>query len=175
MKNTIYIFILGITLVLSSIFGSSNTYALSNTLLAEKNQSWSEPKILKNFEEINKKRTLSLESVFEETTSSGDTFTGKTLEEREEDKVKQDINASIVEFIVIPKAKQIVKELSTKLTVKFPDSEERIEAYKSIKNTLILRKNRIEWMNMSETGKYILKEFPNQMIELLDKKIEELK
>ena len=89
-------------------------------------------------------------------------------------KLKQDIDTSIVSFIVIPKAKQLIKDMSVRFSTEYPDENERIQAYTNVKKRLILRKNRIDTLKMSEKWKYILQEFLNHMIQLLDKKIAEL-
>ena len=89
-------------------------------------------------------------------------------------KLKQDIDTSIVDFIVVPKAKQLIKDISIKFTLEYPEPSERIQAYQTIKKRLVLRKNRIDVLKMSDKGKHILQEFLDQMIELLDKKIHEL-
>lgn len=89
-------------------------------------------------------------------------------------KLKQDIDTSIVDFIVVPKAKQLIKDISIKFALEYPEPSERIQAYQTIKKRLVLRKNRIDVLKMSDKGKHILQEFLDQMIELLDKKMNEL-
>jgi coenzyme F420-reducing hydrogenase delta subunit len=64
--------------------------------------------------------------------------------------------------------------MSVRFSTEYPDENERIQAYTNVKKRLILRKNRIDTLKMSEKWKYILQEFLNHMIQLLDKKIAEL-
>ena len=103
-----------------------------------------------------------------------DTGTGKTEEEtQEEEKLKKDINAYIIESYKAQWSK-IVKELSIKLVQTLPDPKDRQEAYKKIRSSLELRLERTVRMKMTDTKKLILQEFLTHVISLLSKKVEEL-
>jgi hypothetical protein len=93
---------------------------------------------------------------------------------KEEKKIKQDINAYIIDSYKAQGSK-IVKDLSVKLTKTIPDEKDRQEAYSKIRTSLELRLDKTERLKMSDTKKLILKEFLTHMIDLLDKKIAELR
>ncbi len=103
-----------------------------------------------------------------------DTEFVKTAEEvQEEQKLKQDINTYIIESYKAQWSR-IIKDLSIKLAKSIPDKNDRQEAYKKIRMSLETRLEKTGRLKMSETKKLILKEFLSHMIDLLDKKIEEL-
>ncbi len=91
----------------------------------------------------------------------------------EEEQIKQDINTYIIESYKAQGTK-IIKDLNIKLSKTIPEIKERKIAYEKIKSSLSLRKKRIDIVKTTETKKMILTEFLDHMIELLDKKIEEL-
>lgn len=143
---------------MASIFCVHTTYAGENIEEKRETKIVSEWKSIKNTKEIAQKW---------EVIKNGDDILDPI-------KLKQDIDDSIVDFIVVPKAKQLIKDISSKFSEQYPDPKDRIIAYQTIKNRLILRKNRIDTLKMSEKWKYILREFLDQMIEMLEKKIHEL-
>lgn len=116
-----------------------------------------------------KKTNISSWKVLEKDDNSDE----EALDSEEEEKIKQDINTYIVESYKAQWTK-IIKDLSMKLSKTLPDLDERKEAYKKIRSSLELRKNKTEKAKISDTKKMILIEFLDHMINLLDTKIEEI-
>lgn len=94
-----------------------------------------------------------------------------TPEEKEQ--VKKDLNEYIIESYKVQGTK-ILKELDIKLQKSLPEAKERREAYKKILISLELREKRLEKMKTSQTKKIILKWFLDHMIDILEKKMENL-
>lgn len=98
----------------------------------------------------------------------------RTGEKKLEIRLKKDINAYIIESYKAQWNK-IIKDLSIKLGKAIPDPEERITAYEKIQESLKIRLDKTEEMVLGPSKKEILQEFLNHLIQLLDKKIDELK
>ena len=96
----------------------------------------------------------------------------KTDTEKEED-IKNDINAYIIESYKAQGSK-IIKDLSVKFIKSIPEKKDRQEAYRKIRESFKLRLEKTEKLRMTEIRKLILREYLTHMIDLLDKKIEEL-
>lgn len=101
--------------------------------------------------------------------------TGATDEVNEEDeaKIRDDIHSYIIESYKA-QGNKILKDLDVKLQKSIPERSDRIEAYKKIKNSLELRKKRIDAMDASQIKKEILWEFLDHMTTSIEKKIGEL-
>lgn len=112
----------------------------------------------------------------EEKNESTDTNENKSPEKKaEEEKIKQNIDISIVELWVIPKARKFVKELSIAISEKYPNVQWRLAAYKEIQLTCRkIKINRIKVLPISNNRKDILSEYLDTVIDLLAEKIEEL-
>lgn len=101
------------------------------------------------------------------------TDTTEELTDAEKEQVKKEINEYIIDSYKVQGSK-ILKDLDIKLQSALPETEERIEAYGKILQSLELRKKRVENMKASETKKLILNEFLSHMISGIKKKIESL-
>ncbi len=175
MHLNIYISLWRIILILWGIFSSfQSIYALSSSgkILDE---TWSIlSQIPSEVESSGKTTKGNTENKSESKNGSLDGEFVKTAEkEQEEQKLKQDINTYIIEW---SKARwtKIIKDLSIKLSKSLPEKNDRQEAYKKIRMSFEIRLEKTGKLKMSETKKLILKEFLAHMIDLLDKKIEEL-
>ncbi len=92
----------------------------------------------------------------------------------EEENTKKNLNLSFIELGKTIGAKTI-KNLNTRYIKEYPDVSDRKKALEATKAILVLRKNKkAEGIQLSETGKIIIAAFLDNMIDLLDKKIEEL-
>ena len=175
MRSNIYISLSKISLILWSIFFSFHSVnALSwGTKILDETWYLSSQVSLEG-EIPNKTTKTTSEEKWASKTGSLDVELIRTAEEeQEEQKLKQDINTYIIESYKAQGTK-IIKDLSIKLSKSLPDKNDRQEAYQKIRMSLETRLEKTGKLKMSETKKLILKEFLSHMIELLDKKIEEL-
>ena len=175
MHSNIYISLSKISLILWGIlfsFHSVNALSWSTKILDE---TWSIISPVSLEGEIPNKttKTNSEEKIDSKTGSLSVELIRTAEEEQEEQKLKQDINTYIIESYKAQGTK-IIKDLSIKLSKSLPDKNDRQEAYQKIRMSLETRLEKTGKLKMSETKKLILKEFLSHMIELLDKKIEEL-
>lgn len=175
MNASTYISFSKILLLFCGIFlVCTNSYATSASGKALDATGSTSAQILSGSDDTEKINKNILDDKWESKTGSLDNDLTKTEEEEEEEqKLKQDINTYIIESYKAQWSK-IIKDLSVKLTKSLPDKKDRQEAYKKIRSSLETRLEKTGKLKMSETKKLILKEFLNHMIDLLDKKIEEL-
>lgn len=114
---------------------------------------------------------------WDEDISSDDTPKNKEAQndqKMEEEDTKNNLNISFIELWKTIGAKTI-KNLNTRYIKEYPNISERKKALEATKAILVLRRNKKnEESNLSETWKIIITAFLDNMIELLDKKIEEL-
>ncbi len=153
--------------ILIAIFGtffvSSISYASSGktvSIITEKTISWSE-----RDNEIEDEYTSSWTSKAKE---------GQSDQKTEEEDTKNNLNISFIELWKTIGAKTI-KNLNTRYIKEYPNISDRKKALEATKAILVLRRNKKnEETKLSETWKIIITAFLDNMIELLDKKIEEL-
>lgn len=88
-------------------------------------------------------------------------------------KIKQDIQAYIIESYKAQWAK-ILKDLDVNLQKTIPDKADRQEAYTKIRDSLALRKKRIDSIDTSIIKKEILTAFIDYMIGTINIKIQAL-
>lgn len=123
----------------------------------------------KEWEEIKRDKTSTLEE--------SETWSRIEINEIErrkvETKLKKDINSYIIESYKAQWNK-IIKDLSIKLTKTIAEPEERKLAYEKIQESLKSRLDKTEDLEGSDSKKEILQEFLRHLIQLLDKKIEEI-
>lgn len=154
------------------IFTSSYANSASGKILDTTGSTISQ--ITPEIEDVEKNNKAFSGEKWESKSWSLDTELVKTEEEEEEEqKLKQDINTYIIESYKAQWSK-IIKDLSVKLTKSIPAKDDRKQAYKKIRSSLEIRLEKTGKLKMSETKKLILKEFLSHMIDLLDKKIDEL-
>lgn len=92
----------------------------------------------------------------------------------EEENTKRNLNLSFIELWKTIGAKTI-KNLNTRYIKEYPDVSDRKKALEATKAILVLKRNKkTEGTQLSETGKIIIAAFLDNMIDLLDKRIEEL-
>lgn len=99
--------------------------------------------------------------------------TNDTERRKIELKLKRDINSYIIESYKA-QGNKIIKDLSSKLTKTIPEQEERKLAYEKIQESLKIRLEKTEEIENSNSKKEILQEFLKHLIQLLDKKIDEI-
>ncbi len=92
---------------------------------------------------------------------------------QDDTKIKQDIQAYIIESYKAQWAK-ILKDLDVKLQKTIPDRSERQDAYGKIRDSLEIRKKKIDDVDTSIIKKEILSAFIDYMIGSIDEKIQEL-
>lgn len=112
----------------------------------------------------------------DEDTSSGSSKNKEEINDQktEEEDTKNNLNISFIELWKTIGAKTI-KNLNTRYIKEYPNISDRKKALEATKAILVLRRNKKnEETKLSETWKIIITAFLDNMIELLDKKIEEL-
>lgn len=115
----------------------------------------------------------------EKTNLSGSVDTWSTFENNDSEKrkveirLKREINSYIIESYKAQWNK-IIKDLSIKLTKAIPEESERKLAYEKIQDSLKSRLEKTEDLEGSDSKKEILQEFLKHLIQLLDKKIDEI-
>lgn len=138
-----------------------------------------EKDVKKSTEEKESKKSQSTDDTWSTESATWVTHTGNSLESNDNERrkvelrLKRDINAYIIESYKAQWNK-IIKDLNMKLSKTIPEPEERKLALGKIQESLKSRLDKTEEMGASESKKEILQEFLKHLIQLLDKKIDEI-
>ena len=165
------------TLLLVGIFCiPAFSYGASGKLVIETLRTWSSSGDTRASEV---RYMSSWSSLDEKDDKKENTNTGNTDDEYtkngEEERVKQDINEGLIEVYIIPKAKKAINDLVASLSKKYPDPKDRVTAYEKIKSSLTLKRKKINNETTGELRKLFIITFIDTSLDLLTKRIDELK